>query len=162
MLALTEGLEDHLEDPLVCVDILAILNVVQAIADTVGIVDVRQQGRGQLVIGHIRFLAFDLLAALWSCPLCINHYETLRFLPSFVQRIIFIVPLDSIERMSANGYRSCNYYSQNITLMSIFDCIPGFPLIRRCRQQLLWLTYLPSIHCGSGSKPCCIPYKRNG
>ena len=64
MLALTESLKDHLEDPLVCVDILTIFNIVQAIADSIRIVDVRQQGRSQLIIRHIRFLTLDLLDEL--------------------------------------------------------------------------------------------------
>ena len=38
MLALAEGLKYHPEDPLVCVYILAVLNVVQAVADAIGVV----------------------------------------------------------------------------------------------------------------------------
>lgn len=52
MLALIEGIKDHLEYPLVCLYILTILNIVQAVTDAIRIVDVCQQGRRQLVIGH--------------------------------------------------------------------------------------------------------------
>ena len=89
MLTLAEGLKDHPEDPLVCVDILAVLNVVQAVADAIGIVNVRQQGRSQLVIRHIRFLALDLLDELVSVLVQHNLSQVASFISAELQEVVF-------------------------------------------------------------------------
>ena len=89
MLTLAEGLKDHPEDPLVCFDILTVLNVVQTVADTVGIVDVRQQGRRQLVIRHIRFLTLDLLDELVSVLVQHNLSQVASFISAELQEVVF-------------------------------------------------------------------------
>lgn len=61
VLALMQRLKDHLEDPLVGFHVITILHIIQPVADAVRIVDVRQQRGSQLIVGHIRFLAFNLL-----------------------------------------------------------------------------------------------------
>ena len=89
MLALIEGIKDHLEYPLVCLYILTILNIVQAVTDAIRIVDVCQQGRRQLVIGHIRFLTLGLLNELTPMFIQYDLSKIAPFIAAKLQEVVF-------------------------------------------------------------------------
>ena len=89
VLALIEGIEDHLKDPFISLNILAIFHIVQTVTDTVGIVDVGQQGGCQLIISHIRLLALNLLNKF--IPVFIKHdlSKVASLIAAKLQEVVF-------------------------------------------------------------------------
>jgi len=91
MLTLTECIKNHLEDTLVCFSVLTVLYIIQAIADAVGIVDVRKKRRCKLIIGHIRLFALDLLDELATILWILQNKcsEVASFITAKLQEVVF-------------------------------------------------------------------------